>query len=70
MLTAAMKLRRLLLGRKGMTELGSVLLQSRDITLPTKVYIVRAMVSLVVMNGWISLWIPERECHLHTKFDV
>ena len=23
-----------------------------------------------VEHGWISLWIPERECHLHTKFDV
>ena len=42
----------LLLGRKGMTELGSVLLQSRDITLPSKVYIIKALVSLVVMQGW------------------
>ena len=40
--------RRLLLGRKAMTNLDSVL-KSRDITLPTKVHIVKAMVSLVVM---------------------
>ena len=42
--------RRLLLGRKAMTNLGSIL-QSRDITLPTKVHIVKAMVFPVVMYG-------------------
>ena len=67
MLTAAMKLRRLLLGRKGMTELGSVLLQSRDITLPTKVYIVRAMVSLVVMYGWEGWTLMKAE---HQRIDA
>ena len=41
--TAAMKLRHLLLGRKVMTNLGSIL-KSRDITLPTKVHLVKAMV--------------------------
>ena len=46
--TAAMKLRRLLLGRKAMTNLDSVL-KSRDITLPTKVCIVKAMVFPVVL---------------------
>ena len=46
--TTAMKLRRLLLGRKAMTNLESVL-KSRDITLPTKVCIVKAMVFPVVM---------------------
>ena len=42
--------RRLLLGRKAMTNLDSVL-KSRDITLPTKVYIVKAMIFPVVMYG-------------------
>ena len=42
--------RRLLLGRKAMTNLDSIL-ESRDITLPTKVLLVKAMVFLVVMNG-------------------
>ena len=40
----------LLLGRKAMTNLGSVL-KSRDITLPTKVHIVKAMVFPVVTDG-------------------
>ena len=43
MVTAAMKLRRLLLGRKFMTNLDSIL-KSRDITLPTKVRLVKAVV--------------------------
>ena len=42
--------RRLLLGRKVMTNLDSIL-QSRDITLPTKVHLVKAMVFPVVMYG-------------------
>ena len=42
--------RRLLLGRKGMTNLDSIL-KSRDITLPTKVRLVKAMVFPVVMYG-------------------
>ena len=50
--TAAMKLRCLLLGRKAMTKLNSVL-KSRDITLPTKVHIVKAMVfSVVIYVSW------------------
>ena len=48
MVTVAMKLRRLLFGRKAMTNLNSIL-KSRDITLPTKVYLVKAMVSPVVI---------------------
>ena len=47
MVTAAMKLRHLLLGRKAMASLNSIL-KSRDITLPTKVHLVKVMVSLVV----------------------
>ena len=45
--------RRLLLGRKVMTNLNSIF-KSRDITLPTKVSIVKAIVSLVVMYGYES----------------
>ena len=48
--TEAMKLRHLLLGRKAMTNLDSIL-KSRDITLPTKVHLVKAMVFPVVMYG-------------------
>ena len=50
MVTAAMKLRHLLLGRKVMTNLDSIL-KSRDITLPTKVHLVKAMVFPIVMYG-------------------
>ena len=50
MVIAAMKLRRLLLGRKVMTNLDSIF-KSRDITLPTKVHLVKAMVFPVVMYG-------------------
>ena len=49
MVTVAMNLRHLLLGRKVMTKLDSIL-KSRDITLPTKVFLVKAMVFPVVMN--------------------
>ena len=53
--------RRLLLGRKAMTNLDSIL-KSRDITLPTKVCLVKAMVFPVVMHGCESWTIkkPER----------
>ena len=47
---AAMKLKDLLLGRKVMTNLDSIV-KSRDITLPTKVYLVKAMVFPVVIYG-------------------
>ena len=50
MVIAAMKLRLLLLGRKVMTNLYSIL-KSRDITLPTKIHLVKAMVFPVVMYG-------------------
>jgi len=43
--------RRLLLGRKAMTNLDNMLKSLRDITLPTKVYIVKAIVFAVVMCG-------------------
>ena len=50
MVTAAMKLRHLLLGRKAMTNLDSIF-KSRDITLPTKVHLAKAIVFPVVMYG-------------------
>ena len=53
-MTAAMKLRCLLLGRKVMTNLDSIL-KSRDITLPTKVRLVKAMVFPVIMDGRVGL---------------
>ena len=52
--------RRLLLGRKVMTNLDSIL-KSRDITLPAKVCIVKAMVFPVVMNGYESWTIKKAE---------
>ena len=59
MVTAAMKLRRLILGRKVMTNLDSIL--SRDITLPTKVRLVKAMVFPVVMYGCESWTVKKAE---------
>ena len=53
--------RRLLLGRKVMTNLDSIL-KSRDITLPTKVSLVKAMVFPVVMDGCES-WIVKKAEH-------
>ena len=58
MVTAAMKFRRLLLGRKAMTNLESIL-KGRDMILPTKVCLVKAMVSLVVMYGCESWTIKK-----------
>ena len=51
----------LLLGRKAMTNLDSIL-KSRDISLPTKVHLVKAMVFPVVMYGCESWTIKEAEC--------
>ena len=51
----------LLLGRKVMTKLDSIF-KSRDITLPTKVCLVKAMVFPVVMYGCKSWTIKEAEC--------
>ena len=52
--------RRLLLGRKAMTNLDSIL-KSRDITLPTKVHLVKAMVFPVVMYGYESWTVKKAE---------
>ena len=51
----------LLLGRRAMTNLDSIL-KSRDITLPAKVHLVKAMVFPVVMNGCESWTIKKVEC--------
>ena len=64
--TAAMKLRHLLLERKSMMNLDSIL-KSRDITLPTKVHLVRAMVFPVVMYGcgnWTLKKAEHRRIHV------
>ena len=53
--------RRLLFGRKGMTNLDSIL-KSRDVTLPTKVCLVKAMVFPVVMYGCESWTVKKTEC--------
>ena len=53
--------RHLLLGRKAMTKLDSIL-KSRDITLPTKVHLVKAVVFPVVVCGCESLTIKKAEC--------
>ena len=52
--------RRLLLGRKVMTNLDSIL-KSRDITLPTKVHLIKAMVFLLVMYGCESWTVKKAE---------
>ena len=58
MVTAAMKLRHLLIGRKAMTNVDSIL-KNRDITLPTKVHQVKAMVFPVVRYGCESCTIKK-----------
>ena len=60
MMTAAMKLRHLLLGRKAMTNLDSIL-KSRDITLPTEVHPVEAMFFPVVVYVYESWTIKKAE---------
>ena len=59
----------LLLGRKVMTNLDSML-KSRDITLPTKVYLVKAVVFPVVMYGWESWTIKKAECQRIDAFEL
>ena len=60
MVTAAMKLKDAYLGRKVMTNLDSIL-KSRDITLPTNVHLVKAMVFPVVMYGCESWTVKKAE---------
>ena len=61
--------RRLLLGRKVMTNLNSIF-KSRDITLPTNVYLVKAMVFPVVMYGCESWTIKKAECRRIDAFEL
>ena len=61
--------RRLLLGRKDMTNLDSIL-KSRDITLPTNVHLVKAMVFTVVMYGCESWTIKKAERQRIDAFEV
>ena len=61
--------RRLLLGRKVMTNLDSIL-KSRDMTLPTKVRLVKAMIFPVVMYGCESWTVKKVECRRMNAFEV
>ena len=61
--------RHLLLGRKAMTNLDSIL-KSRDITLPAKVHIVKSMVFPVVMYGYESWIIKKAECQRIDAFEL
>ena len=61
--------RHLLLGRKVMTNLDSIL-KSRDITLPTKVCLVKAMVFPVVMYGCESWTVKKAECQRIDAFEL
>ena len=59
----------LLLRRKAMTNLDSIL-KSRDITLPTKVHLVKAMVFPVVMYGCVSWTVKKAECRRIDAFEL
>ena len=59
----------LLLGRKGMTNLDSIL-KSRDITLPTKVHLLKAMIFPVVMYGCESWTVKKAECQRIDAFEL
>ena len=59
----------LLLGRKAMTNLDNIL-KSRDITLPTKVHLVKAMVFPVVMYGCESWTVKKAECMRIDAFEL
>ena len=61
--------RRLLLGRKVMTNLDSMF-KSRDVTLPPKVCLVKAMVSTVVMYGCESWTVKKAECRRIDGFEL
>ena len=59
----------LLLGRKVMTNLDSIL-KSRDITLPTKIRLVKAMVFPLVMYGCESWTVKKAECQRNNAFEL
>ena len=64
-----MKLRHLLLGTKAMNNLDSIL-KNKDITLLTKVFIVKAMVFPVVMYGCESWTVKKGECRRIDAFEL
>ena len=59
----------LLLGRKAMTNLESIL-KSRDVTVPTKVHLVKAMVFPVIICGYESCPIKKAECQRIDAFEL
>ena len=61
--------RRLLLGRKAMTNLDKIL-KNRDITLPTKICLVKAMVFPVVLYGCESWTVKKAECRRIDAFEL
>ena len=61
MVSAVMKLKDLLLGRKAMTNLSSIL-KNRDIALLTKVHLVKTMVFPIVLHGYQRWTIKKAEC--------
>ena len=61
--------RRLVLGRKATTNLDSIL-KSRDVTLPTKVHLVKAMVFPAVMYGCESWTVKKAECRRIDAFEL
>ena len=64
-----MKVRHLLLGNKVMTNIESIL-KSRNITLPTKVHLVKAMIFPVVMYGCESWTVKKAECRRINAFEL
>ena len=60
---------RLLLGRKSMTNLDSIL-RGRDVTLPAKVHLVKAMVFSVVVHGYESWTIKKAQCQKIDAFEL
>ena len=69
MVIAAMKLKDAYFGRKVMTNLHSIL-KTRDITLPTKVCLVKSMVFPVVMYGCESWTIKKAKCRCTDAFEL
>ena len=69
MVSAAMKLRCLLLGRKAMINLDGIL-KSKDITLPTKIHLVKALVFIVVIYGCESWTIKKAERRRIDAFEL
>ena len=63
------EIKSLLLGRKAMTNLDSIL-KSRDITLPTKVHLVKAVVFPVIMYGCEGQTIKKAECQRTDAFEL